>query len=314
MLSIPVIGTWTHWVLFGGEFPGTEIIPRLYIVHILLIPGILLALIAVHVGLVWYQKHTQFPGARPHRDATSSACGSCRCSRPRAARSSPSPSASSAIMGGLFQINPIWNFGPVQPAHISAGSQPDWYMGWSPTGMLRIFPPWEIYLGDYNDPAGVLGQPGVPAGALRARRRPTRGSRRGSPRTTRCTTCCSGRATCRCAPSLGVMAIIVLHGAAALRRQRHDRLLLRHLAQRHHLGRAGSGCWSCRRSPTGSPTGSASACSAPTARCSSTASRPASSSGCRTASSSRCTSRWPASTTTATRSRWSTRAPRCPRR
>jgi ubiquinol-cytochrome c reductase cytochrome b subunit len=52
-MSIPVIGTWMNWLLFGSEFPGTEIIPRLYTAHILLIPGILLALIGVHVGLVW---------------------------------------------------------------------------------------------------------------------------------------------------------------------------------------------------------------------------------------------------------------------
>ncbi len=62
ILATPIIGTWLHWLVFGGEFPGTEIIPRFYAVHILLIPGIILALIAVHVGLVWYQKHTQFPG------------------------------------------------------------------------------------------------------------------------------------------------------------------------------------------------------------------------------------------------------------
>src|SRR5262245_45040230 len=61
-LSVPVIGTWTQWALFGGEFPGNEILPRLYIIHVLLLPGILLALIGLHVGLVWYQKHTQFPG------------------------------------------------------------------------------------------------------------------------------------------------------------------------------------------------------------------------------------------------------------
>ena len=33
------------------------------------------------------------------------------------------------MMGGLFQINPIWNFGPYNPAQVSAGSQPDFYMG-----------------------------------------------------------------------------------------------------------------------------------------------------------------------------------------
>ena len=61
ILSIPVIGTWTHWAVFGGDYPGEIIIPRFYSLHILLMPGIILALIAVHVALVWFQKHTQFP-------------------------------------------------------------------------------------------------------------------------------------------------------------------------------------------------------------------------------------------------------------
>ena len=62
MLSIPVIGSWVTTSVFGGEFPGTEILPRLYIVHVLIVPGILLALIAAHMGLLVKQKHTQFPG------------------------------------------------------------------------------------------------------------------------------------------------------------------------------------------------------------------------------------------------------------
>ena len=39
-LTVPVMGTWVHWALFGGEFPGTEIIPRLYIIHVLVLPGL----------------------------------------------------------------------------------------------------------------------------------------------------------------------------------------------------------------------------------------------------------------------------------
>ena len=39
-LSVPVVGTWTQWALFGSEFPGNEILPRLYIIHVLLLPGI----------------------------------------------------------------------------------------------------------------------------------------------------------------------------------------------------------------------------------------------------------------------------------
>ncbi len=55
-------------------------------------------------------------------------------------------------MGGVFQINPIWNFGPYNAAQISAGSQPDFYMGWS-DGMARLFPAWELVLGDWRIPA-----------------------------------------------------------------------------------------------------------------------------------------------------------------
>ena len=62
VLSMPVIGTWVMTSLFGGEFPGDLIIGRFFILHVLLIPGALLALITVHLGLVFKQKHTQWPG------------------------------------------------------------------------------------------------------------------------------------------------------------------------------------------------------------------------------------------------------------
>jgi ubiquinol-cytochrome c reductase cytochrome b subunit len=52
----------------------------------------------------------------------------------------------------LFQINPIWNFGPYNPAQVSAASQPDWYVGWL-DGSTRLWPAWEIYLGNYMIPA-----------------------------------------------------------------------------------------------------------------------------------------------------------------
>ncbi|MDT7646359.1 MAG: ubiquinol-cytochrome c reductase cytochrome b subunit [Pseudonocardiales bacterium] len=150
-LSVPVVGTWVHWALFGAEFPGTEIIPRLYIVHVLLLPGLLLALIAVHVGLVWYQKHTQFPGpGRTERNVVG-----VRILPTFAAKGGAFLAVTVGVitlMAGVFQINPIWNFGPYNPAHISAGSQPDWYMGFT-DGMPRLWPSWEIYLGNYLVPA-----------------------------------------------------------------------------------------------------------------------------------------------------------------
>ncbi|MCE3555294.1 cytochrome bc complex cytochrome b subunit [Pseudonocardia sp. RS11V-5] len=152
IMSIPLIGTWIHWALFGGEFPGMEIIPRLYIVHVLIFPGILLALIGVHLALVWYQKHTQFPG--PGRKENNVV--GVRILPAFAAKGGAFFAIVTGVLGimaGVFQINPIWNLGPYDPAHVSAGSQPDWYMLFS-EGMARIFPPWEIYLfGRYTIPA-----------------------------------------------------------------------------------------------------------------------------------------------------------------
>lgn len=144
VLSIPVIGTWLHWILWGGEYPGNEIMPRMYIAHVLLIPGVLAALIAVHLGLVWYQKHTQFPGiGRTERNVVGVRI------LPGFALKSLGFSATIvgvlAIMSGLFQINPIWNYGPYTPAKVSAASQPDWYMGFT-EGLLRLFPSWELSL------------------------------------------------------------------------------------------------------------------------------------------------------------------------
>jgi ubiquinol-cytochrome c reductase cytochrome b subunit len=161
VLSVPVIGTWIHWALFGGEFPGTEIIPRLYTIHILLLPGIMLGLIGAHLALVWYQKHTQFPGVgRKETNVVG-----VRIMPVFAAKGGAFFAiviGVTALMSGLFQINPIWNIGPYNPSQVSAGSQPDWYMAWA-DGLLRIWPAWEVYLGNYTIPAvffpGAVGMP-----------------------------------------------------------------------------------------------------------------------------------------------------------
>jgi ubiquinol-cytochrome c reductase cytochrome b subunit len=151
-LSIPVIGTWIHWAVFAGEFPGTIIIPRLYIVHVFLLPGIILAVIGVHVALVWFQKHTQFPGpGRTERNVVG-----VRILPTFATKAGGFMVVSvgaMAIMAGVFQINPIWKLGPYDPTQVSAGSQPDFYMAVF-DGAVRLWPSWEMYLfGRYMIPA-----------------------------------------------------------------------------------------------------------------------------------------------------------------
>jgi ubiquinol-cytochrome c reductase cytochrome b subunit len=152
LLSVPVIGTWAHFAVFNGDFVGEQIIGRFYIAHVLLIPAILLALIALHLLILVKQKHTQFPGAgRTEHNVVGN-------------RLFPTFAAKAtglvfivfgvcAALGGLVQINPVWLWGPYNPAQVSAGSQPDWYIGFL-DGSTRIFPPWDLNLpGDYTVPA-----------------------------------------------------------------------------------------------------------------------------------------------------------------
>ncbi|MGH3726385.1 MAG: cytochrome bc1 complex cytochrome b subunit [Mycobacterium sp.] len=158
MMSLPLIGTWMHWALFGGDFPGNVVLPRLYVLHVLLIPAIMLALIAVHLALVWYQKHTQFPG--PRRTETNVV--GVRIVPVFALKSGAFfavVTAVLALMGGLLQINPIWNLGPYKPSQIASGSPPDIYLMWT-DGLLRLVPNWELYVFGYTVPAvfwGILG-------------------------------------------------------------------------------------------------------------------------------------------------------------
>ena len=149
-LSVPVMGTWTHWALFGGEFPGDVIVPRMYALHILLLPGIMLALVAAHLGLVWYQKHTQFPGVR-RKETNVVGVRIMPVFALKGGAFFAVVTGVTVLMSGLFQINPIWNIGPYVPSMVSAGSQPDWYLAWA-DGILRIWPPWELYLGNYTVP------------------------------------------------------------------------------------------------------------------------------------------------------------------
>jgi ubiquinol-cytochrome c reductase cytochrome b subunit len=152
-LGIPVIGTWLHWALFGGDFPGDALIPRLYAIHILIFPGIMLALIGLHLAMVWFQKHTQFPG--PGR--TEGNVVGVRVMPVFAVKSGAFFAAVTGVlglMGGLLQINPIWNLGPYKPSHVAAGSQPDFYLMWT-DGLVRLWPPWEFYFWHHTIPAAV---------------------------------------------------------------------------------------------------------------------------------------------------------------
>ena len=144
ILAVPVVGTWVSYLIFGGQFPGVDFIPRLYSVHILLIPGLILALITAHLMMVWYQKHTQFPGeGRTNNNVVGYPFMPVYMAK--AGGFFFVVFGLTALMGALVQINPIWAFGPYTPDQVTAGSQPDWYMGWL-DGALRLMPNVELHI------------------------------------------------------------------------------------------------------------------------------------------------------------------------
>ena len=153
--GIPVIGTAFSSGFFGGEFPGTEVVARLYSLHIMILPALIIVLIGVHLMMVIIHKHTHYSGPGRTEDNVVGY---------------PLMPVYVAKAGGFFflvfgvvaaiaatfTINPIWNYGPYDPSPVSAGTQPDWYIGWL-DGALRLAPTgWDISVFDYVIPMGVM--------------------------------------------------------------------------------------------------------------------------------------------------------------
>ena len=147
--GVPVIGAYVSSMLFGGEFPGNQIISRLYGLHILLIPALILVFIAIHLFMVVIHKHAHFSGPGRRDDNVVGY---------------PLMPVYVGKAGGFFflvfgvlmlvaatvSINPIWLYGSYDPSPVSAGTQPDWYIGWA-DGALRLAPTHlEVVTGPYT--------------------------------------------------------------------------------------------------------------------------------------------------------------------
>jgi len=154
ILSVPIVGTYLSFFLFGGEFPGHDIIPRLFPIHVLVLPGIMLGLVVAHLILVFYHKHTQYPG--PGRD-NRSVVGMpfLPVYMAKAGGFFFLTFGVLALMGGLAQINPVWAFGPYSSHLVTTGAQPDWYLGFS-EGLIRVMPGWEINFWGHTLEPGVF--------------------------------------------------------------------------------------------------------------------------------------------------------------
>jgi ubiquinol-cytochrome c reductase cytochrome b subunit len=149
-MSIPFVGANLAELIWDGPFPGSHaFFPRMYIVHVLVIPVLIATLLAAHLALVALKHHTQF---RSERRATERKIVGVPLFPGQTPRSLGLFSAVAGVLfllGGLVQINPIWLWGPYHTYSSTNGAQPDWYLGWL-IGGLRLVPSWDFTIGGYT--------------------------------------------------------------------------------------------------------------------------------------------------------------------
>ena len=121
--GIPVVGTWLSYLVFQGRFPSGAI-DTFYPLHVVVLTGLLVLLLPFS-GLL---------NRRPSRLAV------------RSGGLFFIVSGVLTLMGALVTVNPIWLYGPSDPAIASAGGGSLWYFAFL-DGAQRLVPPgWEFVL------------------------------------------------------------------------------------------------------------------------------------------------------------------------
>jgi ubiquinol-cytochrome c reductase cytochrome b subunit len=148
-MSIPFFGANLALVIWGAPFPGAHAFEsRMYVFHVFILPIALALLISLHLLLLASRHHTQFaaPGRSERRAVGLPAVPGYA---PRSIGLAFAVTAVLFLLGGLVQINPIWQWGPYEVAQATNGAQPDWYLGWL-IGGLRLMPGFDVTIGDYT--------------------------------------------------------------------------------------------------------------------------------------------------------------------
>jgi ubiquinol-cytochrome c reductase cytochrome b subunit len=146
-LSIPVIGGPLALLIWGAPFPGTPaFFSRMYIAHVFLLPILIATLIGVHLALVALRHHTQFKESPRHTNERLIGVPTFPGQAPRSLALMFGVFALLFFLGGLVEINPVWQWGPYHTYFGENGAQPDWYLGWL-IGALRLMPSWDLVIG-----------------------------------------------------------------------------------------------------------------------------------------------------------------------
>jgi quinol---cytochrome-c reductase cytochrome b subunit len=149
LMSIPFVGANLAQLIWNGPFPGgADFESRLYIAHVLILPIAIGVLITLHLTLVAARHHTQFLGPRATEKKVVG-MPTFPAYAPRSLGLAFAVAAVLFLMGGLIQINPIWQWGPYHISQATNGAQPDWYLGWL-IGALRLVPSFDVTIGNYT--------------------------------------------------------------------------------------------------------------------------------------------------------------------
>ncbi len=149
-LSIPVVGGPLMLGLFGAPFPGKfDFFSRMYIAHVFLIPILLATLIGIHLVLIMARHHTQFRESKRTTERRIVGVPLFPGQTPRSLALMCFVAGLLFLLGGLVQINPIWQWGPFHTWIGTNGAQPDWYLGWL-IGALRLMPSFDLTIGHFT--------------------------------------------------------------------------------------------------------------------------------------------------------------------
>ena len=147
-LSIPLIGRWAAGVFVGGDdFPTPQLTTHLYTLHVYFLPVMIGALIALHLGMLVYQKHTQFVRDPAHVVGR-------RFWPDYALRTLAALGATLAVLALLatfFEINPVGDYGQYRTWIVMNGAVPDWYAAFL-EGALRLGPATELRIAGHPIP------------------------------------------------------------------------------------------------------------------------------------------------------------------
>jgi ubiquinol-cytochrome c reductase cytochrome b subunit len=149
-LSLPFFGANLALLIWGAPFPGdSTFFSRMYIGHVLILPVLIGGLLALHVLLIVARHHTQFRTTPKHTERRVVGLPTIPGYAPRSIGLALAVAAVLFLLGGLVQVNPIWEWGPYHVAEGTNGAQPDWYLGWL-IGGLRLMPSWDWTIGHYT--------------------------------------------------------------------------------------------------------------------------------------------------------------------